>query len=77
MQQREVKIKEDLKLSPPPRPCMLPEKQSKCAQKSTTLSQEKKKIQGGGADQKYPPQHTEKIASIWREKTAHIQKYPP
>ena len=28
------------------------------------------------ADQKYLPQHTEKMASTWREKTAHIEKYP-
>ena len=34
-----------------------------------------KKIQGG-ADQKYPPQHTEKMAPTWKEKTAHIEKYP-
>ena len=24
---------------------------------------------------KIPPQHTEKMASTWREKTAHIEKY--
>ena len=36
-----------------------------------------KKFQGGGADQKYPPQHTEKMASTWREKTVHIEKYAP
>ena len=33
-----------------------------------------KKIQGGDR-LKIPPQHTEKMASTWREKTAHIEKY--
>ena len=87
---------------------MLPEKQSKCAQKSTPPRKEKNKFpkklkppRSGRninicevkknvitiigvpanknqvwADQKYLPQHTEKMASTWREKTAHIEKYP-
>ena len=40
-----------------------------------------KKIQGGGGRPKIPPpppppQHAEKMASTWREKSAHIEKYP-
>ena len=36
-----------------------------------------KKCQRGGEQEQKYPQHTEKMASTWREKTAHIEKIPP